>query len=161
MHHPIQMKPADTENRNGRCHIYSLFVNNSFFVSFKEISQTYAPIFSGLTPRNGIKPKSYKQNLETKTFFGPFSLVFKYCQKNKHKKNNLLLIWRFSGSIPTLCCNLLFEIIFEWSTLKSNLQILNNLFPLKCFLLNWWLNKSISREKAFHRDGLQEEWRGG
>ena len=31
----------------------------------------------------------------------------------------------------------------------------------KLFLLNWWLNKSISREKAFHRDGLQEEWRRG
>ena len=29
------------------------------------------------------------------------------------------------------------------------------------FLLSWWLNKSIFREEAFHRDGLQKEWRGG
>ena len=80
------MKPADTENRNGRCHIYSLFVNNSFFVSFKEISQTYAPIFSGLTPRYGIKPKSYKKNYKQRHLLGPFPWYSSIAKKNKHEK---------------------------------------------------------------------------
>ncbi|CAG0915507.1 unnamed protein product [Notodromas monacha] len=30
MHHPIQMKPADTENRNGEC-FCTVFVENIFF----------------------------------------------------------------------------------------------------------------------------------
>lgn len=44
MHHPIQMKPADSENRNGKC--------TSLYIFFPFFRMPVTPVFS-------FKPKVY------------------------------------------------------------------------------------------------------
>lgn len=36
MHHPIQMKPADSENRNGECHaLHAIYYRELFLVAIE------------------------------------------------------------------------------------------------------------------------------